>query len=80
MKHNIIISSLLAATALTFTSCDDEFTESNMESVEIVINYPSDIDNDEITDAFVTFRNISSGQSTEFRYPSSSQILYIIHI
>ena len=74
MKHNIIISSLLAATALTFTSCDDEFTESNMESVEIVINYPSDIDNDEITDAFVTFRNISSGQSTEFRYPSSSPI------
>ena len=57
------------------TSCDDDFdkgTETKFVEVDIVL--PDGYDESSLKDGIIIFKNLSSGISNEFRYPTSSKI------
>lgn len=68
---------LFLVTAMTMfaSSCDDEFSSSaTTHDIDLKIEFPDDIDPADLTDATVTFRNLSSGQFTEFSYPLTADV------
>lgn len=71
-----IIHSLLLLTALPWflVSCDDDFKESVSYPVEIILSFPSDIQESDVREGSITFKNLSSGLSSEYRYPSGKGI------
>ncbi len=74
MKSYILFFLIIAMTIIA-SSCDDEFSSSTTaHDIDLKIGFPDDIDPVDITDAIVTFRNLSSGQVTRFSYPSKGDI------
>lgn len=71
-----IIHSLFLLTALPWflVSCDDDFKESVSYPVEIILTFPSDIKESDVREGSITFKNLSSGLSSEYRYPSEKGI------
>lgn len=57
-----------------FISCDDNFNDSAQTySIDLNIEFPSDINPSELSDAVISFQNLSSGLVSEFAYPFSSK-------
>lgn len=74
MKSYILFFLIIAMTIIA-SSCDDEFSSSTTtHDIDLKIGFPDDIDPADITDAIVTFRNLSSWQVTRFSYPSKGDI------
>jgi len=68
--NNYHLYLLLLVIALTFYACDDNFSSTQItHSVDVRLDLPEDIDVDNLKDAAISFRNLSSGESTEFSYP-----------
>lgn len=74
MNSKVYILVFLTITSLQLISCDDDFNDTVALPVDILISYPAEINADEVTDAHLTFRNLSSGQTSTFRHPSASGI------
>ena len=60
-----------------FTSCDDPLTsgESARTSVSVEIEYPELPDGADIVDRILTFRNVSTGKSSEFSLQSEIELM-----
>lgn len=61
--------------AVSIVGCDDSFNDSMQTfSADIRINFPEDVNEESISDGIVSFKNLSSGQISEFAYPLSGSV------